>query len=122
MKTFTHPLLFWIAAAFLVLATHGFVDPYSNAAGALLKVGAIVVAAFLYVRLTARNATVDHAVFVGLAWLMLDIISEMTLRVDLLGSTSAPATRNLILVTWIAAPALFARVSSVPPWEHLKSS
>lgn len=122
MKTFTHPLLFWIAAALLVLATHGFVDPYSLAAGAVLKLGAIVVAAFLYIRFTARNATVDHAVFVGVAWLMLDIISELTLRVDLLGSTAAPAMRNLMLVTWIAAPALFARVCSIAPEEHLKSS
>lgn len=122
MKTFTHPLLFWIAAALLVLTAHALIDPYSNAAGALVKVGVILFAAFLYIRLTARNATVDHAVFVGLAWLLLDIVTEVTMHVNLLGSTSAPATRNLMLLTWIAAPALFARVGSPSPEEHLKSS
>lgn len=92
-------MLFWIAAALLVQ-----VSPV-----ALVKVGAIVVIAFVYVRLFARNVTVDHAVFVGVAWLLLDIVAEMTLPLDLLGTASATPMRSLLLVTWIGAPAMFAR-------------
>ena len=99
-------VLFWIAAALLVL----------SAAGVTLKIIAIVAVAFAYVRLTARRATLEHALAVGVAWLVFDIVAEVVTAsvvghgwFELIGSPAKPALRDLMLVTWIVAPSIFAR-------------
>ena len=80
-----------------------------------LKAAAIVAVAFAYMRLTARKATLDHALFVGVTWLVFSIVAELlfTRRLghswfELLGSPDS-ALRNILMFAWIGAPALFAR-------------
>ncbi len=113
-------VVFWIIAALLVLAAHRTVEPLSTAGAVGAKVGAIVVAAYAYIRLTARRATLDHALSVGVVWVVFDVAAEMITAkavghdwFELIGSPAHPAVRDLLLVTWIAAPALFARYRSV---------
>jgi len=81
----------------------------------VLKLGAIVASGFAYMRLTARKATVDHALFVGLAWLLLDIISEIVASQEvgsgwfaLIGAPTSHV-RDLMLFTWVVSPAILAR-------------
>jgi len=112
-------VLFWIAAALLVIAAHRTVEPASAAAGVTLKIVAIVGVAFGYVRLVARTATLEQALGVGVAWLALDIVAEVVTAsmvghswFELIGSPAKPALRDLMLVTWIVAPAIFARSQS----------
>lgn len=110
-------MLFWIAAALLVLAAHQMLDPIAPLASAAVKVVAIVGAAFAYMRLSAYQATLDHALSVGVAWLLFNVIAELlTARVvghgwfELIGSPSSPWLRNLLMIAWIASPAIFARI------------
>ncbi|MCU1347616.1 MAG: hypothetical protein JWO56_646 [Acidobacteria bacterium] len=105
-------VLFWGAAALLVVSTQPLIEGFSTAA----KVGAIVVAAWAYMRFAARNARIDHALYVGLAWLTLDIVAEIATTstlgrgwFELIGSPARPLLRDLLLGTWIGAPALFSR-------------
>jgi len=63
-----------------------------------------------------RRATIDHALLVGVIWLILGVIVEVATSAhvhhawfELLGSPAHPAIRNVLLVTWVGAPALFAR-------------
>jgi hypothetical protein len=79
-------------------------------------IAAVILAAFGYMRLAARDATAIHALGVGIFWLVLAIAVEMAIRAggglrwfELLGSPAHPALRNLFLFAWIFAPALFAR-------------
>jgi hypothetical protein len=109
-------LLFWGVAALLVLETHRTLGETSIVMASTSKVIAIVVVAFAYMRLVPREPTLDHALSVGVAWLFFDIVAEMTTaRVvghgwyELIGSPAVGWLRNLIMVTWIGAPALFAR-------------
>jgi len=115
LSTVALVLLFWMIAALLIVGTHRIVDPISSNAGVVLKLGAIVASGFAYMRLTARKATVDHALFVGLAWLLLDIISEIVAS-QAVGSgwfvlIGAPTShvRDLMLFTWVVSPAIYAR-------------
>jgi len=137
MSTLTHPmlqsresrrsfpmtaacvLLFWAGAAVSVFGVHLALDSISAAAAVALKAGAIVLAGWLYVRFTARHCTIDHALLVGLAWLLLDIGAEIVATqhfgkgwFELIGSPVRPALRDLLLLTWVAAPALFAQLPS----------
>jgi hypothetical protein len=120
-------LLFWAAAAGSVIAVHGALDSISVPGSIAVKVGAIVLAGWLYVRLTAPRCTIDHALFVGITWLLLDIGAEIAATqhfgrgwFDLMGTPSKPALRDLLLLTWVIAPALFARFPSVD--NHKKES
>ena len=99
-------LLFWTIAALLVIG----VDRIP------LKLAAIVICAFAYMKLFGRTATLDHALFVGMAWLLLDIVAEMSAThtfgsgwFRLTGSPTTPMLRSVMFFGWIAAPALFAR-------------
>lgn len=112
-------ILFWALAAAAVVASHDALEPISVAGAAAVKILTIVVASWLYIRLTAPDCTVDHALFVGIVWLLLDIAAEVATTshlgrgwFDLIGSPRRPALRDLLLVTWIGAPALFARIAS----------
>jgi len=106
-------LLYWAMAAVLVLGADRTLT--SSAARVGVKGTAIVLVAFAYMRLTAREATLDHALFVGVTWLALSIATELLLTrhlgrswFDLLGSPDS-ALRNVLMFAWIGAPALFAR-------------
>jgi pheromone shutdown protein TraB len=113
-------LLFWIAAALLVLAAHRVLDPNSAVAAATVKVVAIVGVAFVYMRVTARELTLDHALSVGVAWLLFNVVAELlTAKVlghgwfELIGAPSSPWLRNLLMIAWIGAPAVFSRSEPV---------
>jgi hypothetical protein len=98
-------LLYWAIAAALVVAD----------ARLTVKAAVIVLTAFAYMRLTARDPSLDHALFAGVTWLALSIVAELLLTrhlgrgwFDLLGSPDS-ALRNILMFAWIGAPALFAR-------------
>ncbi len=112
-------VLFWIIAAVSGAWVHRTIDPISPAGSDLAEIGAIVLIAFAYVRLTARQITVDHALLVGVAWLLFTVVAEITATAMsghawfmLLGSPAHRALRYAVLLAWIVAPALFARDSS----------
>jgi hypothetical protein len=112
-------VIFWLAAAVLVSAAHAALDPRSTAGSATATLTAILLAAFCYTRLVARQSGITHALGVGIAWLVLSIVTELALTahaghgwVLLLGSPDHPLLRNISLFAWIFAPALFARGES----------
>jgi hypothetical protein len=108
-------ILFWaMAAGFVVMADQTF-GPISPAASFAAKSAVIVIAGYGYMRWAGRKANITHALFVGIAWLLLDIIAELLISTTtgrswflLLGSPSFRYWRDALLFTWIAAPALFA--------------
>ena len=113
-RTVALVLLFWVTAALMVLIAHE-LDVFTTSGAVAVKAIAIVGAAFLYMRFAARGATVDHAMLVGISWLMLDIGAEMIATSSagqgwfvLIGSPAQSTLRDVLLVTWVGAPALFA--------------
>jgi hypothetical protein len=108
--------LFWIAAAVLVAACHLELDAQSAATCAVATIAAIVLVAFAYMHFCARCAGVDHALGVGIAWLVLAIVAEIAIGgrlghgwYELLGTPAHPLLRNVSLFVWVFAPALAAR-------------
>jgi uncharacterized membrane protein len=108
---------FWAVAALLVIAVHQNIE--SPHAAVALQLAAIIVAGFAYMALTAREATVDHALFVGTLWLLFAIIAEIIASAhlgrewfELLGAPNKPLYRCMLMFAWVAAPALFARNQS----------
>jgi hypothetical protein len=109
-------LLFWILAALLVVGLphlFGFTAPFATAT---VKVLAIVLAGCGYMKVDGRAASLDRALIAGAMWLLLDIVVEAAVAArlgrgwfELIGSPAVPLLRTWLLVTWIAAPALFAR-------------
>ena len=135
MSTLTHPVpqvrpsrysllikaaqvvFFWALAAVPVIAVDAAVDTVTPEGAIAIKVGSIIAVAWLYAWTCARNCSVDSALFVGVAWLLLDIAAEMGTTAytghgwfDLIGAPANHATRYLLLFTWVCAPALFARL------------
>ena len=117
--TATLVVLFWAVAALLVASVHRTIDPISPGGNAMAKIGILILIAFAYIKLTAREATIDHALFVGLVWVVLTIAAEMTITTItgrgwflLLGSPSNSALRYLMLFAWVSAPALFTHARS----------
>lgn len=109
-------VLFWIAASVLVATSHGRLDAVSEAGSAVAAASSIVITACAYTRLCARCAGIDHALGVGLAWLVLAIVAEIAVSsrlghgwYSLIGTPDRPLLRNVFLFVWIFAPALFAR-------------
>jgi hypothetical protein len=101
-------------AAFLVIALHR-VAGDEPVACVTIQALVILTLAGIYMRVISHEGTIDHALFVGASWLVLAIVIEiaMTARTgqgwyELLGSP-ASALRNVLMFTWILAPALFAR-------------
>lgn len=92
--------LFWLVAAAMVTATQ---------AGEVVTIATLLVTAFAYTRLVARESGITHALGVGIAWLSLSICAEIAVHAHLLGSPDRPLLRNVILFAWVFAPALFAR-------------
>lgn len=111
--------LFWIAAAILVATSHIELDALSASGGAVAAIAAIVGAAYAYTHWCARECSVSHALGVGIAWLVLAIIAELSMTTwlgrgwyALIGTPDRPLLRNLFLFVWIFAPALFAQRKS----------
>lgn len=107
---------FWLIAAILVGSSHAQLDPLSPYGAAVTSIAAIVVCAYCYTRLCARHAGISHALGVGIAWLVLGIVTEMVITTGLghswysiLGSPDRPLLRNILLFVWIFAPALVAQ-------------
>ena len=108
--------LFWFLAAIGVGAAHLEIDPLWPAGGGVAGIAIIVICAYWYTRYCARNAGISHALGVGIAWLVLGVVTEMILTADFghgsfdsLGSPTHPLLRTLFLFAWIFAPALFAQ-------------
>lgn len=108
-------VLFWIVAALIVAWAEGTVGRSWPAACVAVKTCVIVMVAFVYMRLTATEVSLDHALMVGITWLALAMVAEiMETRhlghnwFELLGSPDS-ALRNVLMIAWIVAPALFAR-------------
>jgi hypothetical protein len=109
-------VLFWALAAVLVFEAHRLIEPLSLFGGALCEIAAIVLAALAYMRLAARGGGVDHALGVGITWLVFAVISEIAVTMHfghgwhaLLGSPDRPLLRNVFLFVWMFAPAFFVR-------------
>ena len=112
-------VLFWMVAAALVAAIRIELEPRSPNGAAAATIAALLLTAYAYWRLVAREAGVAHALGVGTAWLLLSIAAEIavTTRVGhewftLLGSPDRPLLRSALLFVWVFGPALFARRDS----------
>lgn len=106
----------WIAAALLVTAAHDVLDAVSPTASTAVKMLAILGMAFLYMRMTRGQLTVEEALFAGMLWAALAMVTEVAASAHggrpwfaLLGSPDRKILRDLLLLAWIGAPALFAR-------------
>jgi len=120
VATIARVALFWGIAAALVATAHLKLDRVFPWGGAAVEIGALITVAFCYMRFVARQATVDHALLVGIIWLLLAIVGEITVAsyvhhdwFALLGSPARPMLRNVFLFAWVFAPALFARSEAV---------
>ncbi len=108
-------LFFWVITAGAVAAAHRFLEPHSPVACLALSFLAIITMAFAYMRLVAREATIDQALFVGLGWVTLAIlvevidVSRFSTTYPLFGSPSHEVFRDLLVIAWLAAPVLFVR-------------
>lgn len=107
---------FWLAAAVLVATAHRALDPLSVPGGAVATIAAVLITAYAYTRLCARDAGTSHALGVGIAWLVLTIVAEMAMTrhvghgwYGLIGSPDRALLRNVFLFVWVFAPVLFAR-------------
>ena len=112
-KTITLVVSYWGIAAVAVITLHRIV-PTPPVACATLQTLAIVATALVYMKFAASEATIDHALFVGAAWLVLSIVAELVIAkhvghgwFEIIGSP-ASALRNVLMFAWILAPALFA--------------
>jgi hypothetical protein len=115
VRTAVMVIVFWILAAALVVAVHRNIDGASRIGGRIACAAAVVAAAGAYVKLGASRATIDHALLVGVTWLVLAIVAEIAStslaahRLDLLSRAAPPWFGDLMLFLWIAAPAFFVR-------------
>jgi FtsH-binding integral membrane protein len=112
--------LFWAIAAVLVATAHLQFDRISPLGSAAVEIAVLVGVAFGYMRFAARDGTVDHALLVGIVWLLLTIVAELLIQsrvhhgwFALLGTPARPVLRNVFLFVWIFAPAMFARRESI---------
>ena len=108
--------VFWLGAAMGAVTAQKELDPISPAGGAAATIVAIVLSACGYTRAFARYAGLSHALAVGMTWLLLGIVAEMTMTAHLghawysiLGPPAHPLLRDVLLLVWIFAPAVFAR-------------
>lgn len=111
----TGVFLYWLVAAALVVVVDRLAGHGSTTLVILLKTGVVVLAAFAYMRFGTRDSSLDHALFAGVAWLTLSVITELLTSThlnhfwfDLLGSPDS-SLRNLLMIAWVGSPALFAR-------------
>jgi hypothetical protein len=105
----------WIAAALLVGIANSELAS-SPVAAVVIEVLAILIMATAYLKIAAPEATLDHALFVGTAWVLLAIATELIMTAEsgrqwffLLGRPENGALRCVLLIAWLIAPALFVR-------------
>jgi hypothetical protein len=105
----------WIAAALLVDAANSELAS-SPVAAVVIEVLAILVMAAAYTKIAAPHATLDHALFVGTAWVLLAIVAELIMTAHsgrqwfaLLGRPENGGLRCVLLIAWLIAPAVFVR-------------
>jgi hypothetical protein len=105
----------WIAAALLVGAVNLELAS-SPLAAVVVEVLAILIMAAAYTKVAAPEATLDHALFVGTAWVLLAIATELIMTAEsgrqwfaLLGRPQNGGLRCVLLIAWLIAPALFVR-------------
>lgn len=108
--------LLWLIAAAGVAASHAWLDSLSPSSGAVLTIAVIAGCAYCYMRFCAPQAGISHALGVGIAWLVLGIVTEIVMTTHLhqgwfgiLGSPNRPLSRNIVLFVWIFAPVVFAK-------------
>ena len=108
--------VFWIVAALFVAIAHRKLDPASPVLAVAIEVVAIVTVAGAYIRFTASECSLDHALFVGTVWVLLGIATEIAMTANsgrqwfaLLGSPANGGLRCVLLIAWVIAPALFVR-------------
>jgi hypothetical protein len=109
-------LLFWAIAALLVIAAHVLIEPISAKGAVAAKVLAIFVAAFAFIRVAAPSTTIDQAMLIGVAWLLLDIAVHLVSTryfgwrwIAWIGVPGASIPHDLFLLSWVVAPTVFAR-------------
>ena len=109
-------VIFWAIAAIGVAAAHRIIGLASPGASTAVQIVVILAAAAAMTIVGPRGATLDQALFAGVAWALFSIIAEIVASTNLshpwfalVGSPAHPMLRDLLLVTWIFAPALFAR-------------
>ena len=109
----------WFVAVIAVIGVDQLLSAISPAACAIAKMATIVAIAFAYMRVQHDEVTVDAALLTGLAWAALTIIAEAIENTHsghswfaLLASPDQRILRSVLLLTWIAAPAMFARSAS----------
>jgi hypothetical protein len=105
----------WIAAALLVGIANAELAS-SPVAAVVIEVFAIMIMAAAYIGIAAPAATLDHALFVGTAWVLLAIAAEMIMTARsghqwfaLLGTPANGGLRCVLLIAWLIAPAVFVR-------------
>lgn len=109
-------VVFWSVAAAFVVAADQSLSRLSLAGSLAVKIAAIVLAALAFMRIVGHNGAIDQALFVGIAWTLMSMISEVIVVTRfnrswcaLLGSPDHGAARDILLVTWVLAPVLFAK-------------
>lgn len=107
----------WALAAGLVAVGGPPVAAASGAHAALLfKVTAIVAVCGALASSPLRKRGLDPTLWTGLAWLALTVVAEIATALvvrqgwcELLGDPAVRWMRNVLMLTWVAAPALFKR-------------
>lgn len=106
----------WAVAAGLVLMADQRLAHVSPGACLAAKVMIIITSALVCVRWGAGDATLERALFTGIGWAVLSIIAEMIVVSNfsqtwhpLIGSPAQPGYRDVLLLTWVGAPAMFTR-------------
>ncbi len=106
----------WLVAAALVGATHVFIEPLSASGSTVLTIAILLGTSYAYTRVRGRDGGSTHGLGVGIAWLSLSIAVEIIVSTwlghgwfTLLGSPAHPVARQIVLFTWIFAPAVFSR-------------
>jgi hypothetical protein len=114
----------WVVAAGLVLAANYWIEPVSPALDGIVKVAALVVVGFGYMRIM-RQSTLEHALLVGSMWLVMAVLVEVVEAstrgrgwFDLIGNPAHPVIRTILLIAWVAAPAIFVKSESWDPQSH----
>ena len=111
-------MLCWLIAAAAVATIHA---QLSASLATAATTAVIIVCAYCYTRFCAPCGGFNHALGVGVAWLLLGIVSEIVMTTQLgrgwyaiLGRPDRPLLRNITLLVWTFAPALFARQEDIP--------
>lgn len=106
----------WMVAAALVLLIHR--EHLGVIATGTAALAAILIASGIYTKATARAGGVPHALGVGVLWLLLTIVAEITVTAItgrqwflLCGDPAHALFRTVLMFAWVFGPSLFARAA-----------